>query len=146
MKKLLSCAICMLLMVSLTFVTDTFVNAEDPPGGNPALTWNGIFPIPEEKNGVKCVYTTPCLEQKCYRWDVTYNEDDYKSFMLLVDYAFGYCNSSDPPNPNDGCAVFETVLCAEVTLHIDKNCFIGNTIRELYVIDACTFPYAEPIE
>jgi hypothetical protein len=146
MKKLLSCAICMLLMVSLTFVTDTFVNAEDPPGGNPALTWNGDIYFVDVIDQADCVRTTPCLEQKCYRWDVTYLGWDYKSFSAAGFYDFGYCNSDN--NTIFSCYKHTTVDCAYVTLFFDEDCTETDPsfYRILYVFDACPLNILEPIE
>ena len=145
MKKLLSCAICMLLMMMLTLVSSEIVNANDPPGGNPALTWYSIDGNTTVYD-VTCVPTSHCLEEICYRWDTVFDNIEYKSFEQWDLSDFGYCRVGNQMPKNSACIEHKTVRCAYVWVLTGEVCDGEPIIKTIYVKDACYSFGAEPVE
>lgn len=121
------------------------VAADDPPGGNPGLSWDPVSGSEGAENQSCSIETgNGCIDPqpKCYEQTFVWNAVTYNSFNQYQTYLYGFCKS-----PKGGttatCTQYNTVKCCTTWVWYTTDCSLATgqsmkVTRDLYVKAACT--------
>jgi hypothetical protein len=116
------------------------VTANDPPGGNPALSWDEDATQTPQGKGTACGgsgSSNGCVENKCYTYDHYFGNNRYDSFERTDTFPYGFCTTGDP---NQECTKIGALKCVTVILYQTTNCTVGSgttLTKPVYVKGAC---------
>lgn len=137
MRKPLTCVALFVLALAV-LITAKRVTADDPPGGNPALSWDKVDGYTDETSK-SCGSSSDCFDKNCYDQIIFDGGITDESFSPGQSYPFGFCKTA--PDEKVICHKLNSLRCAQVNLWVKAKCGSGGVppfVKNVYVLNACS--------